>query len=176
MQISLKKVLVLLFALIVAIVVIIIVTNKKINNNLNTVSKEKSEKIGNEQIENKQTDNYEIDEKINYQTLEDNTKINNSSEFNKDIEYNGLKLTNIQFTENNGVTVLLADVENISGKDISDFTDIDISFYNENNKRIGATEGLIIPLKANEKTQLNTSLSFNYVNAYTLKITEHKSK
>lgn len=109
-----------------------------------------------------------------YQTLEDGTKLNNSTELNKEREYKGLKISNIQLTEKNGMSLLLADVENTSGKDIGDFTDIDITFYDSNKNKIGTTEGLIIPLKAGAKTQLNASVTFNYSNAYTFEITEHK--
>ena len=72
------------------------------------------------------------------------------------------------------MSVLLASVENVSGNDIGDFTDIDITFYDSNNNKIGSTEGLIIPLKAGATTQLNASVTFNYANAYRFEITEHK--
>lgn len=109
-----------------------------------------------------------------YQTLEDGTKLNNSTELNKEREYKGLKISNIQLTEKNGMTVLLANVENVSGKDINDFTDIDITFYDKDKNKIETIEGLIIPLKAGRKTQLNASVTFDYSNAYTFEITEHK--
>lgn len=109
-----------------------------------------------------------------YQTLEDGTKLNNSTELNKEREYKGLKISNIQLTEKNGMTVLLANVENVSGKDINDFTDIDITFYDKDKNKIETIEGLIIPLKAGGKTQLNASVTFDYSNAYTFEITEHK--
>ena len=113
-----KRVIIILIIFIIAIVVIgILTTSRKSRDNEISVQSE---------VQNQ--------ESTYYQKLEDGTKINNSTELNKEKNYKGLKITNIQLTEKNGMSVLLANVENTSGKDINDFTDIDIIFYDTSKK------------------------------------------
>ncbi len=113
--------------------------------------------------------------KVNYEVLEDGTKLNNSSKVNEDKAYNGLKFSNIQLTENGDLTSLVADVTNTTSTATSDFTMVDLTFYDEDGNSLGSTIGLIKPLAAGETTQLNASLTLDYANAYDLKITEHKA-
>ena len=103
-------------------------------------------------------------------------KINTSSKLKSEKEYNGLKVSNINLQSNNGATVLLADVENTSSNSIEDFTTIDIRFVDKNGEELGVLTGLIKPLKANEKTQLNSSTTSNLTNAYDFEITEHEEE
>ena len=112
--------------------------------------------------------------KVNYEVLEDGTKLNKSSKVNEDKTYNGLKFSNIQLTENGDLTSLVADVTNTTSTATSDFTMVDLTFYDESGNSLGSTIGLIKPLAAGETTQLNASLTLDYANAYDLKITEHK--
>ena len=113
--------------------------------------------------------------KVNYEVLEDGTKLNKSSKVNEDKTYNGLKFSNIQLTENGNLTSLIADVTNTTSTATSDFTMVDLTFYDEAGTSLGSTIGLIKPLAAGETTQLNASLTLDYANAYDLKITEHKA-
>lgn len=113
--------------------------------------------------------------KVNYEVLEDGTKLNKSSKVNEDKTYNGLKFSNIQLTENGNLTSLIADVTNTTSTATSDFTMVDLTFYDESCNSLGSTIGLIKPLAAGETTQLNASLTLDYANAYDLKITEHKA-
>ncbi len=87
--------------------------------------------------------------------------------------YNGLKISNIKLSENNGETVLLADVENVSGSSIEDFTTIDVRFIDKEGNELGILTGLIKPLEVNEKTELNASITTDLANAYDFEILEH---
>lgn len=107
---------------------------------------------------------------------DDSTKVNTSSDLKVDKTYNGIKITNIQLTAKDNETTLLADAENVSGKDIADFTDIDLVFYDKEGKEIGTIPGIISPLKAGEKSQLNASINADFANAFDFKVTAHKEQ
>ena len=122
----------------------------------------------------KKSNEKEGENKVNYEVLEDGTKLNKSSKVNEDKTYR-LKFSNIQLTENGDLTSLVADVTNTTSTATSDFTMVDLTFYDEAGNSLGSTIGLIKPLAAGETTQLNASLTLDYANAYDLKITEHKA-
>lgn len=107
------------------------------------------------------------------QRTQEGYKINVSSQLNQEKEYKGFKISNISLTENGGETVLLADVENVSGRNIEDFTTIDIKFVNKDGEEIGTITGLITPLEAEGSTQLNASVTADYTNAFDFEISEH---
>ena len=103
------------------------------------------------------------------QVLDDGTKLNTSTKLNESREVNGLKFENIQFTEQNGQSVLLADVTNNSGKETK-FTLVDVILLDKNGKEIVTVGGIISPLQPGAKTQFNTSMTLDYANAYDFKI------
>lgn len=108
-------------------------------------------------------------------TTEDDTKMNTSSNLKEDKEYNGLKISNIQLTTKNNDTILLADVENTSGKDITTFVQFDVTFTDKEGKELGTIPSIVTPLKAGEKTQLNSSITGDFANAYNFTIKDHKN-
>lgn len=108
-------------------------------------------------------------------TTEDDTKMNTSSNLKEEKEYKGLKISNIQLTTKNNDTVLLADVENISGKDISTFVQFDVTFTDKEGKELGTIPSIVLPLKSGEKSQLNSSTTGDFANAYNFTIKDHKN-
>ena len=144
-------ILVLLVILVVAIIIFATRGNKKVENNENTV------------VENNTT----VEEFV--QVLDNGTKLNTSTKLNEAKEVNGLKFENIQFTEQNGQSVLLADVTNNTGK-ATDMTLVDVILLDKNGKEIVTLGGVISPLQPGAKTQFNTSMTFDYANAYDFKI------
>lgn len=103
------------------------------------------------------------------QVLEDGTKLNTSTKLNEAKEVNGLKFENIQLTEQNGQSVLLADVTNNSDK-TTDLTLVDVVLLDKDGNEIVTVGGIISPLQAGEKTQFNTSMTLDYANAYDFRI------
>lgn len=103
------------------------------------------------------------------QVLEDGTKINTSTKLKEMKEINGLKFENIQLTEKNGQTILLADLTNNNKKRI-EFTLVDVVFMDEKGNEIVTVGGIINPLNSGEKTQFSTSMTLNYVDAYDFQI------
>lgn len=154
-----KKILlgILLAIIIIAIIVMCIVSGPKTKDekdNENTIN---------------ETENISKEEFV--QILEDGTKLNISSKLNETKTVNGIEISNIQFTYKDGLTVLIADVTNNSGKDLKDVTEANITLLDENDGEIITVEALISPTKVGETTQLNTSMTLDYVNAYDFKVT-----
>ena len=116
---------------------------------------------------------------IYYKETEDQTKVNISKEFSKTKEFEGFRISNIKFTEKDKEVLLIADVKNISGKDIEKLTYFNITFFDSENKEIGSFPGVINSVKSNETTTLNSSVNgdiANYINAYDFKIELDKSR
>ena len=105
-----------------------------------------------------------------YEELEDGTKLNTSTKLNATKNINGLEVRDIQLTNKDNQTVLLAEVENKSGKAIEE-TIIDVTIIDKDGKELGTIGGMIAPLKEGEKTQLNISAMQDYVEAYDFQIT-----
>ena len=146
-----RMIAILLVILVIAIIIFAISKNKKNDNSTNT-----------------ETENNAIVEEF-VEVLEDGTKLNTSTEFNKTKEVNGFKFENIQFTEQNGQSVLLADVTNNTGK-TTDYTLVDVTLLDKNGQEIVTLGGIISPLQPGAKTQFNMSSTLDYANAYDFKI------
>ena len=146
-----KMIFVLLIILVIAIIVFTVTRNKKEN---------KKEK-------NIIPQNNVVEEYV--QVLDNGTKLNTSKKLNEEKEVNGFRFENIQFTEQNGQSVLLADVTNNTGK-ATDFTLVDVILLDKNGQEIVTLGGIISPLQPGAKTQFNTSMTLDYANAYDFKI------
>lgn len=150
---------ILIFIVIIVVIGIIVINNKK------------DEPLHNEVANNTNT----IDNNVYYKELDDGTKVNVSPKLNEEKMYNGLKFYNFSLFSKDGMTYLIADVTNTQSLDLSDYTNIDITFYDGNNNKLESVNGVIIPLNASESTQLKVSLTFDCSNAYDFKITAHST-
>ena len=102
--------------------------------------------------------------------LADGTKINNSSEFNKVKKYKDIEISNIQFTYQEGRSVLLADIKN-TGSTTHNQEIVKITIIDENNKIIDELEPVMPTMQAGEIKQLNVIISgADSVNAKDFKI------
>ena len=134
-------------AIIVTLVIILNVRGKKSNNDTE---------------ENKVVEEF-------VQVLEDGTKLNTSTKLSETKIVDGLKIGNIQLTMQNGQSVLLADAENDTGKDI-DIMLLDIILLDKNGNELTTIAGIVGDLKAGEKQQLNSSVTSDYANAYDFRV------
>ena len=91
----------------------------------------------------------------------------------EDKEYSGLKFSNIRLIQVGNESKLLADVENVSGKDTDSMKKVNIVFLDKDGKELGKIPGLIIPLKAGETTEFNAGVTFDMSNAADFKIAEN---
>ena len=132
-----------ILVIIVAIVVAVIMLNR--NNNAEEA-------------------NTNLEEESYTKQLEDGSKLNISEEFNETKMYNGLKITNIQFTEKNGMSVLLADVENTATTD-HQVELVKITILGKDGEEIAQINSVIGDIAAGEKIKLNTSITADVTNA-----------
>lgn len=108
--------------------------------------------------------NTNLEEESYTKQLEDGSKLNISEEFNETKMYNGLKITNIQFTEKNGMSVLLADVENTATTD-HQVELVKITILGKDGEEIAQINSVIGDIAAGEKIKLNTSITADVTNA-----------
>ena len=154
-----------LIAIIVGIIVFIIMNIVKSKNSKEGVGQNNQK----QNSESQQVEENAVKEEFVQQT-DDGTKVNVGSKITDDKDVNGLKFTNVQLTEKNNQSTLLADVENATGKDIKDYTNLGITFLTKDGQEIITIKGILPPLKSGDKTQFNTGLTQDVANAYDIKI------
>ena len=154
-----------LIAIIVGIIVFIIMNIVKSKNSKEGVGQNNQK----QNSESQQVEENAVKEEFVQQT-DDGTKVNVGSKITDDKDVNGLKFTNVQLTEKNNQSTLLADVENATGKDLTDYTNLDITFLTKDGQEIITVKGILPPLKSGDKTQFNTGLTQDVANAYDIKI------
>ena len=151
-----RMILILLVILIIAIVIFVV------SKNLNKENKTK------ENGSTTQQENTEPEEFV--QILEDGTKLNTSTELNKEKQVGNYKFENMQLTTQDNQTVLLADVTN-TGSSKTDIQLVDVTLLDKDGNEIITIGGIISQLEPGEKTQFNTSMTLDYANTYDFKIT-----
>ncbi len=125
----------------------------------------KDNKQNNEQPnaqENKLEENYS-------QVLEDGTKLNTSSKLKETKKIDSLEISDIQLTNKNEQSVLLANVTNKGNKKTQAIL-LDIILYNKAGEEIATIPGVISPLEPGKTTQLNTVVQEDYTNVYDFKV------
>ena len=151
-----RMILILLVILIIAIVIFVV------SKNLNKESKTK------ENGSMIQQENTEPEEFV--QVLEDGTKLNTSTELNKEKQVGNYKFENMQLTTQDNQTVLIADVTN-TGSNKTNIQLVDVTLLDKDGNEIITVGGIISQLEPGEKTQFNTSMTLDYANTYDFKIT-----
>lgn len=129
-------------------------------------------KNGNKKEKNNKNDinenNNVVEEKYVSQ-LEDGTKLNISEELNETKKYKDLEISNIQYTEKDGMTVLLADVTNV-GDTIQKEEIVKIVVLGENGETLTDFKTIIEEIKPGETKQINASVTADFANAKDFKI------
>ena len=103
--------------------------------------------------------------------LDDGTKLNTSDKLHETKEFDGMQISNFQLTENNNVTLLLGTITNVSDSTKGGYP-VNITILDKEGNEIVTVGGYIQELSAGESTQLNTSATFDYANAYDFTITK----
>ena len=99
------------------------------------------------------------------QKLEDGTNLNTSTKMKEAKKIEGMIIDDIQLTEKNNVTLLLAKVTNETNSKQGGYP-VKIEIMDKEGNEIISIEGYIGELESGESTQLSISASFNYANAY----------
>ncbi len=113
----------------------------------------------------------ENDENSYVEEIADGIKINKSTKLNESKLVNGLLISNIQLTESDGMTTLLADVTNKTEQKTS-FKKLRIILLDENENEISSMIAFLNNINVGETTQLNVSTTSNYIKAYDFKVVE----
>ena len=101
--------------------------------------------------------------------LEDGTKVNTGEEFNSTKTYGNLEISNIQYTEKDGKTVLLADVTN-TGSSTHNAEVVKIEIIGENGEIITTTKPIIGDIEPGETIKINATITADVANAKDFKI------
>lgn len=154
-----KRWIILLVAVIaIAIVLIVVLTGNK--------GKE-------ENVNEGQQEEVQVNEEKYTTELNDGTKINTSEEFNSVKKYNNLEISNMQFTEKDGKSVMLADVKNV-GSTTHEVEIVKVTILGENGETITEIKPIIGKVEPGETIKLNASISADVANAKDFKIEAQK--
>ncbi len=96
------------------------------------------------------------------------TRVNTNEGFNATKTYNDLEISNIQLSENNGTSVLLADVTN-KGESTHEQETVKITIIGEDDSET-TVNAIIGTIEPGETIKLNTSMTADVVNAKDFKI------
>lgn len=155
-----RKVILIGVGIVIAVLLIVLV--------INAISKKEDR--------NQDVQNTQVEQNVEKYTtnLEGGTKLNNSEEFNKNKKYKDIEISNIQFTYENGRSVLLATVKN-TGRTKHKLEIVKLTILGENNQVIDEIEGLMPELESGEVGQFNATISgADSVNARDFRIEEKK--
>lgn len=152
-----KKVVFTLIGVMVVVLLIVVIVK--------TVSKPEGENLGNTIQQAEENEEKYVTE------LADGTKLNNSEELNNTHTYKGVEISNIQFTSQNGSSVLLADVRN-TGSETFEEEEATIVLIGENNEE--REIAVYIPsLSAGETKQINSIVTADVVNVRDFRVEEN---
>lgn len=104
------------------------------------------------------------------QMTEDGTKVNTSEKLGEKKTVNNIEFTDIQLTENDGETLLIATVRN-TGSVKTEMFAVSITLLDENGKEIKTIPGLVAPLEPGATSKFSSSTTLDFVNAYDFKVT-----
>ena len=158
--------------IVVGIILLVMIFNK--NNNkkgevTNNNQTQTQNVVQNTTVQNSTEEN-KVEEKY-VQNLPDGSKLNTSTKLNKDKKLGNLIITNIQFKEENGITTLFADVENKTDKK-TEKKRVKVTVLDEKGSKITELRGIIDPIEAKGKVQLNMGVTIDVSNAYDFEISE----
>ena len=113
--------------------------------------------------------NIKVEEEF-VQTTESGTKVNTSEKLAEKKVVNNIEFTDIQLTERDGETLLIATVKN-AGTEKSELFEVRITLLDENGGEIKTIPGLVAPLEPEATAQFSASTTLSYVNAYDFEVT-----
>lgn len=162
-----RMILVLILVAVIVIAVLVSVRNK--NNNTDDVVDDNGSVAEN----GGETPNEEVGEFV--EVLDDGTKMNTSDKLAETKTFSNYEVSNIQLTESNGQSLILADVKNI-GTTKADVVLIDITLLDKEGQEIVTIGGIIGDVEPGQTVQLNSSATTDFSNAYdfTIKISEQQ--
>lgn len=109
------------------------------------------------------------------EVLEDGTKMNVSNKLAETKTFENYEISNIQLTEQDGQSLILADVKNI-GETKAEVALIDITILDKDGNEIVTIGGIIGDVEPGQTVQLNASATTDFANAYdfSIKVSEQQ--
>lgn len=152
---------------IIVLITIMIISIIIIKNIMKNKSKEQ---------EDMQTSGIQAEQQEKYtKILEDKTKLNTSEKLKEDKKFEELKVKDIQLTYKDGVTNLLATIENTTQTKI-EMQNVEIVLLDEKGEELYKMPGIIEEIEAGKTTQLNCSVTADFSNVYDFRITKNSKK
>ena len=148
-----KKIILILIIIIVIVIGVVFVTTRG---------------KGKEETENRNNMSQETTEEEMTTTLEDGTKINTSLELSNEKKFEGLTIKNIQLTNKDNKTELIADIGNTSNSNKEAML-VDVVLLDKEGKEIGRIGGRISPIRVGQTMQFSTSSMKDYSSVYDFK-------
>lgn len=123
--------------------------------------------VGNNNKKEEVEENKVEEEFVN--VLEDGTRLNKSDKLHETKTFDEMEISKFQLTEKDNVTLLLGTVTNTSSSNKGGYP-VEITVVDKEGKEIITVDAFLGELKAGESTQLSTSATFDYANAYNFSI------
>lgn len=101
--------------------------------------------------------------------LEDGTRLNTSEKLQETKIIEGLEISDLQLTQKDNVTLLLGTITNTSTTTQGGYP-VEIKVIDKEGNEITTVSAYIGTVEPGKTTQLNTSATFDYANAYDLNI------
>ena len=158
-----KRWIVLLIAVVLIAVILIVAlvnANKKSDNKVENLN------------EGETSQNVQDEEKYTTE-LSDGTKINTSEDFSKTKTYKDLEISNMQFTNKDGMTVLLADVTN-KGTSTHESEIVTLKIIGENGEILTELHPVIGRVEAGKTIEFNVGTSADVTNAKDFTIEDYE--
>ena len=105
--------------------------------------------------------------------LDDGTRINTDKELTSTKSYNNLEISNIQFTEKDGITTLYADVKNI-GNTKHEVEIVKLTILDKSGNILAELNPIIGEINPGETIKLDASITSDVLNAKNIKIESKK--
>ena len=153
-----------ILVLVIILVAVIIFSVVKNNSSSDTEETGTSSSTESSETELESAGDYSV-------VLEDGTKLNTSTKLNEDKTLEGLELTDIQLTESEGVTQILATMTNTSDEVQGGYI-ATLTLLDAEGNTLAVLSPYIPEIEPSESSTLNTSVTFDYSDAYDFTITK----
>ena len=140
-----RMILILVIITIIALIILVVVNQNK------------KKEEGQNQVENKAEEFVEV--------LEDGTKLNTSGKFSATRKLDGLEIGNIQLTNKDGASVVLANVTNTTNT-ATPLMEVTLTLLDKQGNELISLDGIIEPIPAGGTVQMSMGATADYANAY----------
>ena len=103
--------------------------------------------------------------------LEDGTRLNTSEQLQTTKRVEGVEVTNIQVTEKDNLSDILATATNVTDQ-VQQGLIVDVKIIDKEGKELTTVRGIIGKLEPGESTEFHANATFDFANAYDYTVTK----